>query len=90
MVVVAKQQKSKTVFGRRLRELREAKGLTQAALGKAADNMQGSAIARLEAGDRSPSWETVLKLAEALGVEPNDFKGTDTEPPATDEQPVAP
>jgi transcriptional regulator with XRE-family HTH domain len=30
-------------------------------------------LARLERGERSPAWETVLALAEALGVTPNDF-----------------
>ncbi len=72
MALVAKQRRSETAFGRRLRALREEQGLTQSALGEAVGMLQ-SAVARLEAGEREPGWPTVLKLAEALGVEPNDF-----------------
>lgn len=61
-----------TGFGPRLRTIREQKGLTQKALGEKA-GMLYQVIARLERGARTPSWETVLKLAEALRVEPNDF-----------------
>ena len=36
--------------------------------------LQANALARIERGEREPMWSTVLKLAAALGVEPNDFR----------------
>lgn len=60
-------------FGARLRALRDAAELTQAALAEKA-GIQVNSIARLERGAYQPTWITVLKLAEALGVEPNDFR----------------
>jgi transcriptional regulator with XRE-family HTH domain len=55
-------------FPGRLRELREAAGLTQRDL---ADKIgvHVDAVARWEQGRREPSWATVLALAEALGVD---------------------
>ena len=55
-------------FGPRLRELREAAKLTQGQLAKAAGMSPGS-IANLEQGFRkTPSFETLQKLASALGM----------------------
>ena len=52
--------------------------------------MAYQAVARLERGKPdNPTWKTVQKLAEALGVEPNDFTDKD-EPPATDDKPPRP
>ncbi|HJZ54750.1 MAG TPA: helix-turn-helix transcriptional regulator [Gemmataceae bacterium] len=67
-------------FGRRLREWRELRGLTQTQLGEKV-GMQSTAIARLEAARREPWWGTVQKLAEALDITPNDFLAAPTEPP---------
>ena len=76
------------IFGNRLKILREAKGLTQKDLGDAAGGMKDSAIARLEAGHRSPTWDTVLALASALGVTPDAFTDKDDdEPPAKKKPP---
>jgi transcriptional regulator with XRE-family HTH domain len=72
------KDKDTTGFGQRLRELREARGLSQDALGKLCQpSMRYQAIARLERSEQSPTWPTVLKLATALGVEPNDFLDDD-------------
>lgn len=54
-------------FGARLRELRVAAGLTQPELGSKAGVEKGT-ISRIERGERSPTWETVIALATALGV----------------------
>lgn len=53
--------------GKRIRELRAAKGLTQQELARRAD-LEQSHISRLERGEYSPSAMTVAKLAKAMGV----------------------
>jgi transcriptional regulator with XRE-family HTH domain len=59
-------------FGGRLRELREQRQLTQPQLADKA-GMNKDALARLERGERSPTWETVVALTEALAVSPEAF-----------------
>jgi transcriptional regulator with XRE-family HTH domain len=54
-------------FSGRLKELREQAGLSQKALAEKA-GLATSAIGHLEQGLRKPTWETVLALADALGV----------------------
>jgi transcriptional regulator with XRE-family HTH domain len=56
------------VFAGRLRELRVAAGLSQKDLADKT-GMAKDFISRLERAERSPSWETALALAAALGVE---------------------
>ena len=51
-----------------IRELREKRGLSQRELAERLGTTQ-SAVARLEAGNVSPSLPTLDKVAEALGVE---------------------
>ena len=51
-----------------IRELREARGLSQRELAERVGTTQ-SAIARLEAGNISPSLPTLDRVAEALGAE---------------------
>ena len=70
-------------FASRLRELRNAAGLTQPELAERA-GLTKDGIAHLEQGRRSPSWETVCALCKALGVDPNAFTvepGPDTPSP---------
>jgi transcriptional regulator with XRE-family HTH domain len=55
-------------FAGRLKSLREAAGLTQAQLAEQA-GMNQFGIAKLEQGQREPSWNTVLALAKALDVD---------------------
>src|SRR5262245_38289983 len=70
-------------FARRLKELREAAGLTQQQLGERA-GMHKLSVAKLEQGLREPSWATVQALADALGVSCEAFR---EEPgPATEAQ----
>jgi transcriptional regulator with XRE-family HTH domain len=54
--------------GRRLRELREAAGLSQNELAHRL-GCQQPAIARLEAGEASPNMRTLDRIANALGLE---------------------
>jgi transcriptional regulator with XRE-family HTH domain len=58
---------SAEAFGPRLRELREAAGLSQAQLAERA-GMHRFGVAKIERGERVPGWDTVLALGKALGV----------------------
>lgn len=60
-------------FGLRLKELREAKGLSQQALANSA-GMHVFGVAKLEQGLRQPSWATACALADALGIPINEFR----------------
>ncbi|GLZ38123.1 helix-turn-helix transcriptional regulator [Actinokineospora sp. NBRC 105648] len=65
-------------FGRRLRAVRLAKGLSQAAL--AAGGMSTGYLSRLESGARPPTPRAVRFLADQLGVPASAFD--DTPPPS--------
>ena len=60
-------------FTLRLRVLREKAGLTQAELAEKA-GLSVQAIAALEQGTRSPTWDTVRRLAIVLNVGEEEFK----------------
>jgi repressor LexA len=59
-------------FGARLRELREAAGVSQAALAEHLDVGQ-TAISFWEKGRNSPNFVQVVNIAEYLGVEISAF-----------------
>ncbi len=69
-------------FGSRLRELREQAGLSRQQLADKAGLKIGG-IRDLEQGRRSPVWETVLALCQALAVDCSAF----TEEPVSREAP---
>lgn len=54
-------------FGKKLKELRKAKGFTQQALAEKAD-MDEKHLCRIENGKYFPSYTTLNKLLNALGV----------------------
>lgn len=60
-------------FPARLRELREAAGLSQTELGKRA-NVPQATVAAYEVGRNAPTWGAVVKLADALGVATDAFR----------------
>jgi putative transcriptional regulator len=62
----------KTGFADRLKELREAAGLTQKQLAERAD-VALRTVSSLEQALYEPVWPTVLALAQALGVEVQAF-----------------
>jgi transcriptional regulator with XRE-family HTH domain len=68
-----------SAFGRRLRELRDRKGLTQERLAKRSA-LQASAVARLERGQHEPRLSTVLSLAHGLDVSPSELVDNLAEP----------
>ena len=55
-----------------LRQMREEAGLTQVGLAKASGVDRGTII-KIERGQRSPTVETLTKLARAMGAEISDF-----------------
>ena len=55
------------LFGRRLRELRKERGLTQEALAEAAD-LSGNYISDLELGRKVPSLTILVRISQALSV----------------------
>lgn len=59
-------------FAGRLKELREAAGLSQPELAERS-GLTKDGVAQIEQGRRAPSWETALALAWALGVEVGEF-----------------
>jgi len=60
-------------FSKRLTVLREAAGLSVSELADKCD-MNRQAIYKLESGESNPTWETVQKLALALGVGTDAFR----------------
>jgi transcriptional regulator with XRE-family HTH domain len=68
-------------FGQRLKQLREAAGMTQEALARAA-NLALSTVAKMETRSIDPEWSTVRRLANALGVSCSAFELP--EPPASE------
>jgi transcriptional regulator with XRE-family HTH domain len=73
---------SDNAFGLRLKELRQAAGLTQPALAVQA-GLSKSAIADMEQGRYAPGWKTLHAVATALGVSLEAFLAA----PSADVQP---
>jgi len=67
------------VFSERLRVARELRKLSQAELAKAAD-LQPSAISHFETAGRSPSFDNLKRLADALKVTTDFLIGRSDEP----------
>ncbi|NTW28903.1 MAG: helix-turn-helix transcriptional regulator [Coriobacteriia bacterium] len=65
---MAEERNPCTEFGKRLRELRLERGLSQEQLGELS-GLDRTYISSAEAGRRNVSLKTICKLAEALGVE---------------------
>ena len=64
-------------FAAILRQLREERGLSIDALGELAQTHRDS-IAKLERGERAPSFRLACDLADALGVTIDSLRGTGT------------
>src|SRR5262245_38249399 len=67
-------------FAGRLRELREAAGLTREQLAEKA-GLKAGGVRDIEQGRRSPQWETVLALCGALGCSCEEFRKRPAERP---------
>lgn len=62
-------------FGNRVKELRTNRGMTQEALADAV-NVDRSYMGFVERGERNPTLEKIIKIAEALKVKPSDLLTT--------------
>jgi transcriptional regulator with XRE-family HTH domain len=78
---------AKSSFAKKLRKLREKAGLSQNALGKRAV-ISKQALSKLETGENELTWETVQRLARALGASYEAF--TDPDLPMPSEEGAAP
>ena len=58
----------KKLFGKRLRELRKQKGLTQEELAELCD-MQTNSIGLIETGQRAVSFSTIEKFVSVFGID---------------------
>lgn len=58
------------LIAKRLRELREAAGLTQGELADSAGSLSRAYLSEVERGEKSLGVETLGRLARALGVDP--------------------
>ena len=61
-----------TEFGRNVRELRKAKGLSQEDL-EGLTGLKRSYISDMERGTRNPTLKAVERVAAALGVKPEEL-----------------
>lgn len=69
-------------FSDRLRQARERRGFSQAQLAEKA-GLQPTAISHFENGRRSPSFDNLRALADALNVATDDLLGRSTKSTAT-------
>jgi len=68
----ASRDQTKKAFGRRVRELRQEKGLSQEALALAC-HLDRTYIGGIERGERNVSLINIRKIAEGLGVSVREF-----------------
>lgn len=66
----SKNEKFLKEFGKNLQKLREAKGLSTRQFAYEAE-ISHSSVGRLEAGLSNPTLTTLIKIADALGVDLN-------------------
>ena len=62
----------KKCFGARMKEIRESRGLNQEQLAELV-NMESRHISRIETGKSFTTIENIVKIAEALKVDVNNF-----------------
>ena len=77
------------VTGERIRQAREARGLTMADLARSAGLSPG-AISRIERGERAPGSATLQRLAQALGIAPGALMDGEAPGPFQPPQQIAP
>ncbi len=65
-------KQKKVLLGNRLKRLREEKTLTQTGLARSA-GISRMQLARIEANDSTPGFDTLLKLVRVLGISPREL-----------------
>lgn len=65
-------EKSLELLGRKIRKLRQEKGLSQEEFAHIAD-IDRSYIGQIERGERNIAFSNILKVAKALGVKLSDL-----------------
>lgn len=59
-------------FGKRIKQIREEKGLVQTDIAYESD-LEPGYVSRLELGKSSPTLEVIISLAKALDCQPGDL-----------------
>jgi transcriptional regulator with XRE-family HTH domain len=67
-------------FGEALRRVRGEKGLTQREVAETAA-IHSNTVAKMERGEVEPSWQVVLAISRALGVDCTEFADVVAQPP---------
>ncbi|MGP8217569.1 MAG: helix-turn-helix domain-containing protein [Bacteroidia bacterium] len=67
-----RDKRTLNAFGRNLRRLRNAKGLTQEAL-EFDSGLSKNVVGNLERGEANPTLTTIKALAKALGISPKEL-----------------
>jgi transcriptional regulator with XRE-family HTH domain len=74
-------RQAQTLLGRRIKALRLRQNLTQEALGERA-GLNYKYLGAIERGERNPSLKQLLKIAQALKVEPHELLIVEQEEPS--------
>lgn len=61
-------ESERKILGQNIKRLRDARDWSQEQLGAAAGEMRQATISDLESGAGNPEWDTIEKVAAALGV----------------------
>lgn len=75
-------EREKMIFGRNVFRARESLGLSGTELGIRIGSDK-SAVSKIENGERNPSFEMILKMADALETSPEELVKVSEEPPLT-------
>ncbi len=62
-----RSERSQPALGEAIRQLRRKRGATQESVAQAAD-LTAATLSLIERGQANPTWDTVKKIAAALGV----------------------
>lgn len=67
-----RRREPQEAFGRAVKQLRDNRGMRQLDLARAA-KLSKTHVWRIEQGDTNPNWDTVLRLASALGIKASEL-----------------
>jgi transcriptional regulator with XRE-family HTH domain len=65
---VAERSAADIALGRAVRELRQARRLSQEELGNLSDGMDRTYVGGIERGEKNPTYESLRRLCQGLGV----------------------